>query len=277
MAALQVKIACVGLVGESVFLEVPGFHVGEETVTACAMFKEPGGKGFNQAVAAARAGARVSFLGATGSDRYADSIRAFCGEERISFDLPQKEGRTAYAVIMTDRQGRNHVTVYRGAELEIKDAERFFPKIAEADLLLLNNEVPNEINCACAEIAARNGTPIIMDPAPRRPIPEALKERVWLFTPNEYEAQELTEQDNCIVTLGRKGCLIKSCDLVVPAVDVVPIDTTGAGDTFTGVLSVLLAEGLPLTDAVKTATKAASITVTRRGAAGAIPYRAEYL
>ena len=271
------KIACVGLVGESVFMEVPSFHVGEETISAYSMFDEPGGKGFNQAVAAARAGASVSFLGAIGSDHYRSNIEEFCRREHIDCVLPQKKGRTAYAVIQTNQDGRNHVTVYRGADLEVTDVERFSSKIAEAAILLLNNEVPNEINIACAEIAARNKTKIIMNPAPRRNIPDAVRKKVFLFTPNEYEADGLEDCDNCIVTMGQNGCIIRSTNQHIPAESVIPVDTTGAGDTFTGVLAVMLSEEASLLDAATIATRAAAIAVTRRGAASAIPYRSEYI
>ena len=271
-----VKIACVGLAGESVFLGVPGFHQGEETVTALSMFREPGGKGFNQAVAAARAGANVSFLGAVGSDPYAAAIEDFCRNEKIRACLSRKEGNTAYAVIQTDRQGRNRVTVYRGAELERADVASFAQEIAEADILLLNNEVPDEVNIACSEIAARSHTRIILNPAPRRPIPDAVKEGVELFTPNEYEADLLEDCENCVVTLGSRGSYIKALNRIIPAEDVVPIDTTGAGDTYTGVLAVMLGEGKSLADAAVIATKAAALSVIRRGAASAIPFRDEY-
>ncbi len=277
MFSSEVRIACVGLVGESVFLQVPGFHAGEETVQALSRFDEPGGKGFNQAVAAARAGARVSFLGAVGSDGYSARVEAFCEKEKLRCCLARKQGRTAYAVILTDRHGRNRVTVCPGEELETADAEGFKPEIAGADILLLNNEVPDVVNSICADIAVQHGTRIIMNPAPRRCIPETLKKQVFLFTPNEYEAEELNGFDNCVVTLGSRGSLIKCSNEFIPAETVAAVDTTGAGDTYTGVLAVMMGEGKTLTDAARIASKAAAITVTRRGAASAIPYRQEYL
>jgi ribokinase len=133
------------------------------------------------------------------------------------------------------------------------------------------------VNGICADIAGRNGTKIIMNPAPRRCIPETLKKQVFLFTPNEYEAEELNGFDNCVITLGSRGSLIKRSNEFIPAEAVAAVDTTGAGDTYTGVLTVMLGEGKTLTDAARIASKAAAITVTRRGAASAIPYRQEYL
>ena len=276
MASSITRIASVGLVGESVFLGVPSLHIGEETVTASSMFEEPGGKGFNQALAAARAGAQVSFLGAVGSDSYSDIVESFCRKEQIKAFLPKKDQHTSYAVIQTDKDGKNHVTVYRGAALDKSDVDEFKSEIAEADILLLNNEVPDKVNLACADIAIRNRTRIIMNPAPRRQIPEALKSQVFLFTPNEYEVAEIPDYRNCIVTLGDKGSLIKSLNALIPAESVVAKDTTGAGDTYTGVLAVMLAEGKPIMEAAKIATKAAAITITKQGVVDAIPYRSSY-
>ena len=273
----EVRIACVGLVGESVFLRVPCFHEGEETVRASDMFDEPGGKGFNQAVAAARAGAIVSFLGAVGSDGYSLAAEAFLEKENIKPFLARKRGRTAYAVILTDTEGRNRVTVCPGAELDTADAESFVPEIAAADILLLSNEVPDAVNDFCADIAQRYGTRIIINPAPRCRIPERLKRQVFMFTPNEYEAEELNGLNNCVITLGGRGCLIKCTNEFIPAENVTAVDTTGAGDTFTGVLAAILGKGETLSAAAKTASKAAAIAVTRRGAASAIPYGREYL
>ena len=277
MLSSEVRIACVGLVGKSVFLRVPRFHAGEETVHASDMFDEPGGKGFNQAVAAARAGARVSFLGAVGSDGYSLAAQAFLEKENIKPFLVRKQGRTAYAVIITDAEGRNRVTVCPGAELDAADAESFAQEIAGADILLLNNEVPDAVNIFCSDVAKRYGTRIIMNPAPRRSIPETLKKQVFMFTPNEYEAEELEGLHNCVITLGSRGCLIRCTNELIPAEDVTAVDTTGAGDTFTGVLAAMLGKGETLSDAAKTASRAAAITVTRPGAASAIPYGREYL
>ncbi|MCR4622047.1 MAG: hypothetical protein K5663_08190 [Clostridiales bacterium] len=272
----KVKIACVGLVGQSLFMTVPAFHAAEETLTALSMFDEPGGKGFNQAVAAARAGADVSFLGAVGSEGYDLSAAAFCEHEGIKCCLAKKPGRSACAVIMTDLKGGSRVTVFRGAELDRGDAERFAPEIASADLLLLNSEVPDEVNIACAQAAHACGVKTIMNPAPRRSVPDILKKLVDLFTPNEYEAAELEGMNNCVVTLGSRGCLLKQEGAFIPAEPAVTVDATGAGDTFTGVLAVMLAEGETLYEAAVTANAAAAVTVSRKGAASAIPYRQEY-
>lgn len=269
------KIAVIGMVGNSAFLSVPAFHKAGETVAATAIHFEPGGKGFNQAVAAARFGAEVSFLGAVGAECY-DEIVAFLKKDGITPVLPRKDEPTAYAAILTDAKGANRVTVYQGARLAEADVERFAACIAQADILLLNNEVPQTVNSRAIDIAKKHGTKVILNPAPSVSLSADILERVDLFTPNEHELSGLEEHDNVVVTLGDKGCLVKETGETVPAVKQKKvIDTTGAGDTFNGVLAAGLASGMPMKDAVLTAVAAAGVSVTRPYAATAIPYAAE--
>lgn len=203
------KIAVIGLVGESVFLTVGKFHEGGETVEADSLETQPGGKGFNQAVAARRAGADVAFLAAVGQDSYAGVVRSFLESEGIRFRLCKKADRTAYAAIITDSQGRNRVTEYIGAQLEERDVEDFAGEIAAADILLLSNEVPAKVNEKAAELAQRYSTKVIVNPAPCRPLPQSVRERAYLFTPNENETSGLEENDNVVLTMGEKGCFLR--------------------------------------------------------------------
>ncbi len=272
------KVAVIGIVGESVFLPVDEFHVGGETVEAHSLHKEPGGKGFNQAVACARFGISASFLAAVGNDGYGATARELLEREGVTAYLPEKDDKTAYAAIITDAQGRNRVTVYTGAQLTPDDVtELFESEIAQAEYLILGNEVDIEVNLRASEIAVRSGTRIVYNPAPSKPLPEELKERVYLFTPNEHETAGLEGLKNCITTLGAHGCRICGNDELVPAIKVKAVDTTGAGDTFNGVLVAALASGVSLRDSVGLAVKAAGIGVTRRGAVSSIPYRKEIL
>ena len=265
------KIAVVGLVGNSAFLSVEKFHEGGETVHARAVHFEPGGKGYNQAVAAARYGAEVSFLGAVGADGY-ESIRAFSEAEGIEAVLVKKEDATAFATIITNAAGANQVTVYPGARLDENDVSLFARQIAEADVLLINNEVPEEVNVKAVEIAKANGTRVILNPAPARKTCDYILDNVSLFTPNEHETEGVENKTNLIVTLGAKGCLLKETGEIVPAVHIGDtVDTTGAGDTFNGVLAVMLAEGAPLHAAAERASVASGIGVTRKYAATSIP------
>lgn len=269
------QIAVIGMVGNSAFLSVPEFHKAGETVAATSIHFEPGGKGFNQAVAAARFGAEVSFLGAVGTECY-DEIKAFLEKDGITPVLPRKKEPTAYAAILTDAAGSNQVTVYQGARLTVEDVEGYAPYIAKADYLLLNNEVPQAVNSRAVAIAKMHGTKVILNPAPSVMLAEDVLNGVDLFTPNEHELAGLENRDNVVVTLGAKGCLLKQTGQIVPAVkqDAV-VDTTGAGDTFNGVLAASLAAGKDLRGAVKLATAAAGLSVTRPYAATAIPYASE--
>lgn len=269
------KIAVIGMVGNSAFLPVSRFHQGGETVIAHSVYFEPGGKGYNQAVAAARCGASVSFLGAVGTDGY-ESIRDFSRQEGMDAMLPKKEGQTAYAAILTDAQGNNHVTVYQGPSLTEADVEAFRSRIAQADLLLLNNEVPETVNCKAAQIAKEKGVRVLLNPAPGRVLSEKLIALTDLFTPNEYEAEYLPDQQNLVITLGSRGAFLKERGITVPVFSAgQAVDTTGAGDTFTGVLAVMLAEGKDLEEAARIASVASGIGVTRRYAATSIPTREE--
>ncbi|MBP3591739.1 MAG: ribokinase [Clostridia bacterium] len=270
------KIAVIGIVGNSVFLEVDKFHEGGETVEAKSVHFELGGKGFNQAVAAARYGAEVSFLAAVGSDSFG-AVRSFLENESIKAYLSKKEQQTAFASIVTDKIGSNHVTVYQGAQLSGNDVSSFENEIKGADILLLNNEVTEEVNLRAIEIAKRYGVRVVLNPAPARQTSQYILENVDLFTPNEHETLGIEEKENVVITVGKRGCIIKSeNNKSIPAVSVARVvDTTGAGDTFNGVLAASLAEGNTLTEAVTAANIASSIGVTRRYAVSSIPTKKE--
>ena len=255
------------------FFDVPCFHTGGETITAYGYYEEWGGKGFNQAVAAARQGAAVTFLGAVNASD-AKSIRDFCRNEGVDAMLVAKEKPTSCAAILTDGTGETRVTVCPGAELAAKDVKEFAPAIATADFLLLNNEVPEEVNLAAVELAGKYGTKIIFNPAPSRPLPDVIKGSVSIFTPNEFEAETVADVPGEVVTtLGANGCRIRSTEEVVPAPQVKAVDSTGAGDTFNAVLAVRLAEGESLRDACAAANEAASRSVAVRYVMPSLPRR----
>ena len=269
------KIAIIGIVGNSVFLPVDKFGVGGETVDAKSVHFELGGKGFNQAVAAARSGADVSFCAAVGSDLY-DKVASFLENEGIEVCLAKKEASSAFAAIVTDSHGANLVTVYQGVQLEEDDLDAFEETIKSADILLLSNEVDEKINIRAIELAKKYGVKCVLNPAPARENAPYIVENVDLFTPNEHELASVDDRENCIVTLGKRGCLIKKTGETVPAIDVGKvIDTTGAGDTFNGVLCALLARGESEAVAAKAANAVSSLGVTRKYAVSSIPTREE--
>lgn len=269
------KVAVIGMVGNSAFLPVDNFHVGGETITAHSFHLEPGGKGYNAAVAAKRYGSSVSFLGAVGNDGY-EFILEYTKKEGIDGFFKKKLGQTAYAAIITDKSGSNRVTVYQGAPLTIQDVIDFKEEILSSDVLLLNNEVPEIVNEKAIEIAKEKNILVILNPAPYRKLSDYILNNVDIFTPNEHEVTGLEDKQNLIITLGKKGCLIKSTNTLMPKYEGgKAIDTTGAGDTFNGVLASELANKKDLKTAVNSALKASGIKVTKKYAAGGIPTKEE--
>jgi len=269
------KIAVIGIIGNSVFLPVNEFHKGGETVEASSIHFEPGGKGFNQAVSAARCGAEVSFLAAVGNESE-DEFADFLNKEGIKHTLVRKSGSTAFAAIVTDKTGSNRVTVYQGAQLSECDVASFEDEIRSADILLLNNEVSETVNIAAIKLAKKSGVRCILNPAPARVTDKLILDNVYLFTPNEHESLGIEDRDNVIMTLGKRGALIKSTGEIIPAVSSgTAVDTTGAGDTFNGVLTAMLATGKSLSYAAKAANLVASAGVTKKYAVSSIPKTTE--
>ena len=266
------RVCVIGLAGTSAFLRVPRFHAGGETVHADALHVEYGGKGFNQAVAAARWGAETSFLAAVGAAD-AGPMGAVLDGEGIAHRLVVKEGASAYAAILTDPSGETRVTVYPGVRLDVADVEAFEEEIAAAAVLLLTNEVPEAVNVRAVELAARHGTKVIFNPAPARPLPETILRGAWLFTPNAFETAGLEANRNVVETRGGDGCFIRATGRRVPAAPVGDVvDTTGAGDTFNGVLAAELAVGADLETACTIANAAAGRSVTKRYVLPSIPF-----
>ena len=273
------KITIIGLVGKTIFMEVPRFHKGGETIVAKGTHEEWGGKGFNQAIAAARQDAAVTFLGAA-SAADAKAITDFCRAEGVTAKMCVKRQQTACAAILTDGTGETRVTVYPGAQLSARDVDGFAGSIATADFLLLNNEVPEEVNLAAVEIAKHYGVKIIFNPAPARKLPKAIVEAVSIFTPNEFEDESLEREvrsaecgAEIVTTLGAKGCRIRSTGEEIPAPPVKAVDSTGAGDTFNAVLATRLSEGDSLRDACVAANAAAAQSVAIRYVLPSLPKR----
>lgn len=270
------KVAVIGLCGNSLFFSVDRFHEPGQTLSAEACMEEIGGKGFNQAAAAARMGAETVFLAAVGDDADGEKCRLAALSCGVTPMLAVKKGeRTAIACILTDAAGENRVTVYRGAALTAKDVAAFEPAIAASDILLLQHEVPPEVNEAAALLAKKHGVRVILNPAPAREISPALAETLYLVTPNGQEAPCVEHLSGCnrIVTLGADGCNLNGEHLAPMAVT--PVDTTGAGDTFTGTLAAFLAQGLSLSEACRRAICAAGLSVTKPGVLNAIPTKTE--
>ncbi|MGO9079764.1 MAG: ribokinase [Streptosporangiaceae bacterium] len=263
-----------------------------ETVTGRSLLTAPGGKGANQAIAAARAGGQVRMIGAVGDDAAGAQVRACL--DRAGADvtaLRTVPEPTGSAHITVDAAGTNSIVVIPGANASVTEltaADRAV--IAASDVLLLQLELPVAVVTASAAAAGGPAGPlVVLTPAPARPLPRQLLDLVGLLVANEHEARQLAGGGDAlaallalvpaaVITLGAAGCRYGRRDgtrISVPAPAVAAVDTTAAGDTFTGALAVALAEGRPAAAALRWATSAAALCVQQPGAAGSMPGRAE--
>lgn len=272
-----------------------------ETILGGTFFMNPGGKGANQAVTIARLGGPVTFICKTGSDIFGHQSQQLFEEEgiNISYIFSDSEYPSGVALITVDEKAENCIVVASGANANLmpSDLARVEEAIEQADLVLMQLEIPMETVCYVADLAWEKGKKVILNPAPAHPLSAELLRRLYLITPNETEAEmisgvKITDESsaceaarvlsgmgvqNVIITLGSKGALIY-CDgksEIVPAWKVEAVDTTAAGDVFNGALTVALSEGRDLKEAARFACKASAISVTRVGAQSSAPYRNE--
>ena len=266
------------------------------TVSADEVFEEPGGKGLNQALAAARMGARVSFIGATGDDGAAEPVRRVLMEAGIDTSrLRRAPGSTGRAFIFVDRQRDNRIVLVPGANgsvtrLDADDREL----IASADALLLQLELPQSVAADAAAVAARAGVSVGLTPAPVQPLDPELLAATSIVFANQLEVLALTGRDDLdeaiddlleqvpalLLTRGALGSDYADrggARVHRDALPVAPVDTTAAGDVYAGVYSVARAGGASIEEAMRRATAAAAIAVQRRGTSSAIPTAQEVL
>ncbi|MGX1129999.1 ribokinase [Streptomyces glaucescens] len=265
-----------------------------ETVTGREFRTVPGGKGANQAMAAARAGAAVSMIGAVGNDAFGTRLRSALECSGVDTGhLRTTEGPSGTAHIVVDDEGGNAIVVIPGANGTVDHlAPGDEGVIASADALLLQLEIPLAGVAAGAEAARAHGVRTILTPAPARPLPPELLAAVDLLVPNEHEAAALTgvpdprgaalalldRVPEVVITLGAAGSLHAARGaepLTVPAPRVKAVDSTGAGDTFVGALAVALGESRPMPQALRWAAAAAALSVQREGASASMPSRQE--
>ena len=256
-----------------------------------------GGKGSNQAIAAARLGADVTMVGRLGVDLFGDTLMAAHAEEGICTDYVNRDTEvgTGVASILIDADGDNSIALVPQANmrLSVKDIERASESIAAADVLLLQLEVPIAASQCAAEIAKSNGATVVLNPAPAQELADDFLAQVDILTPNEVETESLsgvkvstaTDAERAakvlldkglsavILTLGERGALLLTPDLtqLVPAHTVKVVDTTAAGDAFCGALATGLARGENLVAAVAFANAAGALAVTVLGAAPSMP------
>ncbi len=258
-----------------------------------------GGKGANQAVAAARLGGQVSLMCKTGNDLFGQQSRQLFTDEGIdtTYVFSDAEHPSGVALITVDAQAENCIVVASGANAyllptDLKDAVDVFE---QSDIVLMQLETPLETVEYAARMAHAGKKTVILNPAPALPLSKSLLQNVHILTPNETEAGMISgipvtdTASACeaariicamgvhtvIITLGAKGALIYTGEyqLEIPAEKVEAVDTTAAGDVFNGALAVALSENRQMADAVQFACKAAAVSVTRIGAQASAPYR----
>ncbi len=284
------------MVIQSAKLPAPG-----ETVMGNRFFMNPGGKGANQAVAAARLGGSVSILVKTGNDLFGKQALQNLKKEGINTDYVIADAfhPSGVALIMVDGKGENSIVVAPGSNgfLEAADIAKAESVIHKAEFILMQLEIPLQTVDFITTLAFSIGKKIILNPAPAQHLSDEILKKTYLLTPNQTEASILSgikvhdEQtakeaaiilkkrgvQNVIITLGSEGAYIltDSISRLIPAPRVKAVDTTAAGDVFNGALVVALSEGKDMETAVMFACHSASIAVTRVGAQSSIPYRKE--
>ena len=272
-----------------------------ETILGGTFLMNPGGKGANQAVAAARLGGKVTFITKRGNDLFGNQAVGLLMREGIhtQYIVKDMELPSGVALITVDSTGENSIVVAPGSNGNLlqEDIPTAIFETTKYEILLLQLEIPINTVEYSAVAASEKGIKVILNPAPARRLSDNLLMHTWLITPNETEAEIITGVKitdipsaekaaeiimkrgvkNVIITLGEAGAYIKSENFtgLIPGIKVIPVDTTAAGDVFNGALAVALSEGKVLNEAVVFANKAASISVTRMGAQASAPYRNE--
>ncbi len=297
------KILVIGSSNSDMVIQAAKLPAPGETVMGKKFFMNPGGKGANQAVAASRMGGPVAFISKIGNDIFGkQAVYAFKKEGIITeYVITDPSSPSGVALITVDDKGENSIVVAPGAnsKLSKEDIEQAKAALEEAEIILMQLEVPMETVEYAAALAAILHKKLILNPAPAQALSLELLKNVYILTPNETEASIISGikvvdepsaamaaakikqmgVKNIIITLGAKGAYVLSDHFsgIVPAEEVQAIDTTAAGDVFNGALTVGILEGLSIEEAVAFANSAATISVTRIGAQSSIPYRKEIM
>lgn len=268
----------------------PAFPLEGETVFGTSRFIQPGGKGENQAVAIAKANkAKVVFVAAIGKDKDGELIKKTLREYKVDARLIELDNtETGNATIIVNDNSENEIVVVKGANGEIKSSDIDLSLIDECDYVVLQNEIPEEVNKYVILEAKKRKKVTIYNPAPYRPVDEDIWPLIDYFMPNRVELFKYTgEEDylcgakkllskkvkNVIVTLGKEGSVLINNDETarVNACPAKAIDTVAAGDTYIGYFVSSLASGYSVEEAMKYASKASAITVSRKGSVISIP------
>lgn len=291
------KITVLGSLNMDLVARAPHIPQPGETILGGALQYHPGGKGANQAVAAARLGGSVRMIGRVGDDAFAQPLLDNLAQAGVDHRHVQVTPQTAtgVALIVVDDDGQNSIVVTAGANNQLMPVDIPEAVLQDTDVLLLQLEVPLDTVQQAAAMAKAYGVTVILNPAPAQALPAALLETVDILIPNETETALLTGMPaqtaaeraaaaqalrdlgvgTVIVTLGSAGAMIVQDGepVIVPAFEIEPVDTTAAGDAFVGSLAVALAQGLPLSEAVRRGNAAGALAATLPGAQPSLPDR----
>lgn len=288
------RIVVVGSINMDLVTLAPRFPGPGETLLGSRFLTAHGGKGANQAVAAARLGAQVSMVGALGRDAFGDQLHAGLAKEGIALDhVVRLDGEGSGTASIAVAEGENQIIAVPAANARVTPAqvEAARATIAQADAVLVQLEIPLDAVEATLRLGHRENVPVILNPAPAQKLPAEWLSLASHLTPNQYELatalgadaetdfRELMRRTLCpvVLTRGGEGAWYRDASHPEsqhqPGFAVEVVDTTGAGDTFNGALAVFLNEGLP--QAVRKACAAAALSVTRLGAQGGMPRQAE--
>jgi len=298
------KVVVVGSSNTDMVVKSQRIPAPGETVIGGSFVLAAGGKGANQAVAAARIGAKVTFVAKVGADIFGDQAVAGYRKEGIKIDYIFRDGKnaTGVALILVDAKGENLISVASGANgfLSPADIERAESSIAKADVVVTQLETPLDALACTAKLAKKHGVPLILDPAPApdEPLPPEILRNVTCIKPNENETERLTgikvtdvQSALCaadrllelgvkaaIITLGADGCLLVEKPgegKHFQGRKVEAIDTTAAGDAFSGALAYGIGKRYSLLDSTRLANAVAALSVTRLGAQPSLPTHSE--
>jgi ribokinase len=297
MQKITKPIVVVGSINMDLVTRTPRIPLAGQTLIGTAFVTTPGGKGANQAVAAARLGYPVQMIGKVGEDAFGQALLDNLAQAGVETSAVERvAGSSGVAPILVADNGENSIVVVPGAngEVDCASIDRHSALIRSAGMVLCQLELPLETVSHVLALCAEAGVPVMLDPAPAAPLPDAIWSEVTWFTPNETEAalyigNELAEEDSAKHLLGRglRGVVLKrggkgayvsvaggKADWVRPFA-VEAVDTVGAGDCFNGAFAVALLEGRDPFAAARFASAAAAISVTRHGAQASMPTRVE--